>query len=266
MLLYVNVAKGFKGGSFPAIPGVDYRSFLPVTQEGLLDYEGGFKAKFFDRKLGVTGAIFYYDYSNKQLLTKIIDPLVGTGTALANIPKSQVKGAELEVTAVPFEGLHLSSGLTYLDATITDYIGINRAGVEANFAGTPMPYTPKWQYVLSADYDIPFTGNIRPFIGASLTGRTDTTSIVGSAAGSVQLKPGYRLSVPLDDLYLIPAYHVIDLRAGLQAADGTWRVMAWAKNVANTYYWQNVRLAFDGVTRYAGQPRTYGVTVSYRFK
>jgi hypothetical protein len=87
-----------------------------VTQEGLLDYEGGFKAKFFNRKLGVNGAIFYYDYSNKQLLTKIIDPLVRTATALANIPKSQVKGAELEVTAVPIEGLHLSSGLTYLDA------------------------------------------------------------------------------------------------------------------------------------------------------
>jgi outer membrane receptor protein involved in Fe transport len=42
--------------------------------------------------------------------------------------------------------------------------------------------------------------------------------------------------------------------------------MAWAKNVANTYYWQNVVTAFDGVTRYAGQPQTYGVTVSYRFK
>ena len=71
--------------------------------------------------------------------------------------------------------------------------------------------------------------------------------------------------MPLADTYSLSGYHVFDLRAGLQAADGTWRVMAWAKNVTNTYYWQNVVTAFDGVTRYAGQPQTYGVTVSYRF-
>ena len=265
VLLYVNVAKGFKGGSFPAIPATSYRSYLPVTQEGLLDYEGGFKAKFFNRKLGVNGAIFYYDYSNKQLLTKIIDPLVRTATALANIPKSQVKGAELEVTAVPIEGLHLSGGLTYLDATITNYVGINAATIEASFAGTPIPFTPKWQYVLSADYDIPSTGKIQPFIGVSLTGRTNTTSIVGSAVGSI-IRPGYRSSVSLADTYSIPEYKLLDLRAGIHAADGSWLVMAWAKNVANTYYWQNVVTAFDGVTRYSGQPRTYGVTVSYKFQ
>ena len=230
----------------------------------MLDYEGGFKTKFFNHKLQVEGAAFYYDYSDKQLLTKIPDPLVRTATALANIPKSQVKGAELEVTAVPIEGLHLSSGLTYLDATITNYVGINAATIEANFAGTPIPFTPKWQYVLSADYDIPPTGKIQPFIGASLTGRTDTTSIVGSAVGAI-IQPGYRSSVPLADTYSLPGYKVLDLRAGVAAADGTWRVMAWAKNVANTYYWQNVVTAFDGVTRYAGQPQTYGVTVSYRF-
>jgi iron complex outermembrane receptor protein len=264
VLLYVNVAKGYKGGSFPALPGLVYTSYLPVTQEGLLDYEGGFKAKFFDRKLGVNGAIFYYDYSNKQLLTKRLDPLVGTAMALANIPKSRVEGAELEVTAVPIEGLHLSSGLTYLDAIITNYVGINAATVVASFAGTPIPFTPKWQYVLSADYDIPFTGKIQPFIGASLTGRNDTTSIVGGADEAI-IRPGYRSSVPLADTYSLSGYHVFDLRAGLQAADGTWRVMAWAKNVTNTYYWQNVVTAFDGVTRYAGQPQTYGVTVSYRF-
>ena len=264
-LLYVNIAKGFKGGSFPAIPSTTYESYLPVEQESLLDYEGGFKAKFFDRKLGVNGAVFYYDYTNKQLLTKRIDPVLGNLQALANIPKSEVKGAELEVTAVPIEGLHLSSGITYLDATITDYIGINAAAVEASFAGTPIPFTPKWQYVLNADYDIPFTGNVQPFVGASLTGRTDTTSIVGSIAGTA-VKPGYRLSLPQADIYLLPSYRVIDLRAGIEAPDGNWRVMAWVKNVANTYYWQNVAPASEAVDRYAGQPRTYGVTVNYKFK
>jgi iron complex outermembrane receptor protein len=265
VLLYVNVARGYKAGSFPSLPAISYRSYLPVTQEGLLDYEVGFKTKFFDHKLGVNGAAFYYDYTNKQLLTKILDPLVHTTQALANIPKSQVKGAELEVTAVPIEGLHLSSGLTYLDAIITNYVGINAAGVSTDFAGSPIPFTPKWQYVLSADYDIPTTSSkIQPFIGVTLTGRTGTTSIVGSAIGT-SILPGYHSAVPLANIYSIPSYNVLDLRAGLEAPDGTWRAMVWAKNVTNTYYWNNVIPAYEAVTRYAGQPQTYGVTFNYKF-
>jgi outer membrane receptor protein involved in Fe transport len=42
--------------------------------------------------------------------------------------------------------------------------------------------------------------------------------------------------------------------------------MAWAKNVTDTYYWQNVVNAFDSVSRFAGQPRTFGVTFSYNIK
>ena len=265
VLLYVNVAKGFKAGSFPAIPATSYRSYLPVTQESLLDYEVGFKTKFFDHKLGVDGAAFYYDYTNKQLLTKILDPLVHTTQALANIPKSRVEGAELEVTAVPIEGLYFSAGVTYLEADITKYVGINAAGVSTDFAGTPIPFTPKWQYVLSADYDFPTTSDkIQPFVGVTLTGRTNTTSIVGSAVGTPIL-PGYRSAVPLANIYSIPGYSVLDLRAGIEAPDGTWRAMVWAKNVTNTYYWNNVIPAYEAVARYAGPPQSYGVTFNYKF-
>jgi outer membrane receptor protein involved in Fe transport len=265
VLLYVNVAKGYKGGSYPAVPAITYRSYLPVVQEGLLDYEGGFKASLFDRRLNINGAVFYYKYDNKQLLTRQPDALVGTVNALDNIPRSEVKGAELEVMVAPMAGLRFAAGVTYLDAKITKYVGINAATILADFAGTPIPFTAKWQYVLSADYDLPTSGQIRPFIGATLTGRTDTTSIVGSAIGAT-IRPGFRSSAPLSDLYRVPGYTLLDLRAGIQAADGSWRAVAWAKNVTNKAYTVNSVTAFESVTRYVGQPRTYGVTVSYKFK
>jgi outer membrane receptor protein involved in Fe transport len=41
--------------------------------------------------------------------------------------------------------------------------------------------------------------------------------------------------------------------------------MFWAKNVTNKYYWQNITAAFEGVSRWAGQPATYGVTFGVKF-
>ena len=51
------------------------------------------------------------------------------------------------------------------------------------------------------------------------SGRSDTTSIVGSAIGAI-IRLGFRSSVPLANTYLIPAYNVLDFRAGVEAADG----------------------------------------------
>jgi outer membrane receptor protein involved in Fe transport len=264
MLLYVNVAKGYKAGSYPILAATSFASYLPIVQESLLDYEAGFKAKLFDRKLSLNGAVFYYDYRNKQLLTKIIDPVVGTIPALANIPKSRVKGAELELTAAPVEGLQLTGGLTYLDAKITKYDGVNAAGLRDNFAGTDIPFTPKWQYTLSADYTVPMSGSFRPFLGATVTGRSQSISIVGGDRGLTP-QPGYRAAVPLGTTFNLPSYTLLDLRAGVEAEDGSWRLMVWGKNITNKYYWQNAITSYDVVTRYAGQPATYGVTFGYKF-
>jgi outer membrane receptor protein involved in Fe transport len=264
LLLYANVSKGYKGGSYPVIGTTIYTSYLPVKAESLLDYEAGFKAQLLDRKLGINGAVFYYDYTDKQLLTKRRDVIAGLIPRLENVPKSRVKGAELELNAEPVEGLRLSGGVTYLDASITKYVGVNAGGATADFAGTVIPFTPKWQYVANADYSVPVGGPIRPFVGATLTGRTGTTSIVGSAEGAI-IRAGYRSSIPIAEMYDIPAYTLLDLRAGVEAEDGTWRLMVWGKNVTNKYYWQNVTSAFEGVSRYAGQPATYGVTFGHKF-
>jgi outer membrane receptor protein involved in Fe transport len=264
LLIYANVAKGYKGGSFPTYASLIYTSFLPVVQESLLDYEAGFKARLLDRKLSVNGAVFWYDYKNKQLLTKQPDLLSGLSQQIANIPKSRIRGAELEMSATPVEGLRLTGAMTYLDAKITEYVGTNAGGTQADFAGTKIPFTPKWQFLATADYDLPVTGPVRPFIGATFTKRSSTTSIVGSASGAI-INPGFRTSVTIGEVYDIKGYGILDLRAGVAAEDESWRLMFWAKNVTNKYYWNNAITAFEIVVRYAGQPATYGVTFGHKF-
>jgi hypothetical protein len=92
--------------------------------------------------ISVNGAVFYYDYTNKQLLSKILDPVFGVLPAPVNVPKSEVKGAELAIDWAPFQELHLGLSGDYLDATVTQYTGVNQNGVLANFGGSAMPFTP----------------------------------------------------------------------------------------------------------------------------
>jgi iron complex outermembrane recepter protein len=139
-------------------------AYAPVTQESVLAYQAGFKLTALDRKLSLTGAAYYYDYKNKQLRTKIIDPIFNLIEALANIPRSDIRGGELEAALRPVTGLSIRLAGTFTDAKIKQYTGINAGGTLANFAGTEMPLTPKWQGVASADYEWDM-GRVRPFVG-----------------------------------------------------------------------------------------------------
>src|SRR5690606_6615816 len=47
-LLYANVAKGYKAGSFPSVAASTTEQSQPVVQESLLSYEAGVKATMFD--------------------------------------------------------------------------------------------------------------------------------------------------------------------------------------------------------------------------
>jgi outer membrane receptor protein involved in Fe transport len=266
LLLYANVAKGYKAGGFPVTTALFANTNNPIGQESLLDYEAGFKARFLDRRLSLNGAVFLYDYRNKQLLGRIRDLAINQLiAALENIPKSQVKGLELELTGTPIDGLQFSAGLTYLDGKIKKYSGLNASGVTADFAGERIPYTSKWQYLLSVDYTLPTGGNLKPFVGATLTGRSSATAIIGTFEGAPQLA-GFRSSLPIDEIYKLPKYTLVDARVGVETGDGDWRFTAFGRNIGNKFYVSNVVTSFESISRYTGQPATYGVIISHKFR
>src|SRR3546814_183770 len=123
ILLYANVAKGYKAGSAPHLSGAIFDAYAPVKQESLLDYKVGFKAQLMDRRLSINGAAFYYDYKNKQTRAKFVDPIFGALDKLLNVPKSTIKGAEVEINARPVPGLSFTASATYLDAKVKEYTG-----------------------------------------------------------------------------------------------------------------------------------------------
>ncbi|MHA3795379.1 TonB-dependent receptor [Rhizorhabdus wittichii] len=253
MLLYTTVSKGYKAGSIPRSGATFIKQNQPVRQESVMAYEAGFKATLFDRMLQLNGAAFWYDYKNKQLRNRIVDPIIGLLEILTNIPKSRIRGAELSATLRPVDGLNLSLSGAYTDGKITKFTGVNFAGKVADFSGTVMPLAPKWEGTASVEYTFP-GDKLRPFVGADLSARSHTFSIIG----------GQNVFFGGEQSFKLRGYSLLDLRAGIGAADGAWTATVFGKNVFNTYRWSNATALYDNLVRYAGTPATYGVTVSFR--
>jgi outer membrane receptor protein involved in Fe transport len=226
-----------------------------------LAYEGGVKATLAEGRAQLNGAVFYYDYTNKQLLSKVIDPTFGILDALQNIPKSSIRGAEVSLVLRPIKPLTLNLDATYMKGRIDRFSGFNSAGVQANFAGSQMPQTPDWQLSTDAEYRFSAFSGYEGYVGASASYRSSTVSIIGGDITPSEYRG--ELASP----YSIAGYTLVNVRAGLNSADGHWRYELWGKNIFDKYYWYDtLQTTGDTVSRYAGMPVTYGITVGYKFK
>jgi outer membrane receptor protein involved in Fe transport len=248
-LVYANISKGYKAGGFPSLGATAASQYLPAIQESVIAYETGFKTTTADRKLHLDGAVFYYDYQDKQILGRVLDPLFGPLLQMINVPKSRVTGAELQASWFPIEGLALTAGGSYVDSEVLNgFVNYNPDGVLSNLGGQAFPNTPKWQLVSDVNYSWPINDQLKGFVGGGATHQDKTNSQLGELP-TLNVK----------------AYTLIDLRAGVESQDGVWRLSAWGRNVGDAYYWTAANRNLDTTVRFAGRPATYGASLSYRF-
>lgn len=249
VLIYANVSRGYKAGGFPDLAATLDTQFLPATQESLVAYEAGFKTTLAARTLQLNGAVFYYDYSDKQILGKVLDPVFGPLLRLINVPESAITGAELQATWAPVRGLTVNAGGSYIKSEIQDHFtNYDPAGALVDFDGESFPNTPEWQLVMDVDYRWDVSPGLVGFVGGGVTYQSSTNSQLGE--------------LPELD---IDGYALVDLRAGLESDDGAWRLSAWGQNVGDVYYWTAANRNLDTTVRFAGRPATYGVTLSLEF-
>jgi outer membrane receptor protein involved in Fe transport len=259
-LFYFTVSKGFKAGSAPAVGASRDAQLIPVTQEELLAYEVGAKSELLDRRLQLNVALFHYDYTNKQELGRLLDPIYGALQALFNIPKSKEDGAEVSVIWRATDGLTLNGAVTYLDSQVTSNFfdtGPYPLGPTdlINFKGEAFPFTPKWSVQYGARYDWTLANNLRAFVSADASYQSRSSAAFGAFEAVADHAPS------LD----IKGYGLLNLTAGVGPADGRWRAEVWGKNVTDAYYWNSANYVSDTVVRLTGMPATYGLRLSYRY-
>lgn len=259
-LLYATVSQGYKAGTFSAIGASRILQYTPATEEKVLAFEAGFKAPLADRKVQLNGAAFYYDYSDKQVRGRIADPVFGLLEKMLNVPKSYIFGLEGELIVKPVEGLHLSTSATYLKAKVTsDYSKTpdgqavyNAAGYTGNFRDSELPYTPKFSANADVQYEAPLSGNLKGFVGSTLTYQARQNTTFNNAA------------LPAAD-FEIGGYATLDARIGVAAADGRWRATIYGRNITDKSYTTAVSTYLDTLIRYRGKPTVYGLSLSYKY-
>jgi len=270
VLLYANISEGYKQGSFPTSSPAGWVGLEPVTQESVLAYEVGTKGQYMDGRVNLNAAAFFYKYDDKQVRGSILDPVFEVLPQLRNIPESEVKGAEVELTVSPVDGLVVSLSTVYLDTEITEggENQFNDVGQPWDFTGAELPFTAEWSHKVDVEYTWD-TRHFSPFVGITyMYDDSKTAAIDGYNFAPIATPDGFpqnRAHPGFEKPFVIDSYDLINARAGVSALDGSWTLFLWAKNLKDDYYWNNVNVAEDNISRSAGLPRTYGATFSYQF-
>ena len=248
MLLFASVTQGYKSASTPVNAASKSEQNAPATQEGLLAYEVGMKAQFFNQRLQTNSSLFFYDYEDKQVASFFPDPIYRALARLQNVPKSEAYGFETEVTWLVNENLTAMGGLTLLQTEIKEFDTSESFGLPTSRAGDPFLYSPETSLSLALLYDRPVTEQYG--LRGSLSGRWQSDSTAGD---------------PDDPLYDIDSYGVLNGSIGLYTLNDTWEFSVWGQNLTDEYYTQQVTTNANVVVRYGNKPRTYGASLTYRF-
>jgi len=200
----------------------------------------------------LNGALFYYDYKNKQVRgSRNTGFPFGVLPALVNVPKSHEYGVELQADWRPAPGWTAGLNATFTKSKIVDFPSgyDNFTLVTHDFSGQPIPNTPEVLANADLQYEWDLSGGYTAFLG----GNVNYTSATHSGFGEYELEK-------------VDPYALLDLRAGMESFDRHWRATLWAHNATDKYYWINQLRIGDTTTKVTGMPVTYGANFTYRFK
>ncbi len=153
-MAYTSLSSGYKAGGFGdrtlrcggdvSGPGVrkcadgqpNTETFLPYKPELVTNFEIGYKGKFLDKKLSVSGVAFAMNYKDQQLTnTYFVSKYVPDKPCNSDQPKcdvyetwrtinvgnTQIRGLEIEWDYKPWPGAKIGGAATLLDTKIHDF-------------------------------------------------------------------------------------------------------------------------------------------------
>jgi iron complex outermembrane receptor protein len=251
-LLFATVSHGFKSGGFNGANSNTVSQLQPYKPETLTSYEIGAKASLLDRSLQLNVSAFWYDYRNKQEQDLAVT-FVGNISGLTNVPKSRIRGAEVELHWLPVKGLTFDLGAAYLNTLIKEWMAVSQAShwpvtVYTDASGLQLANSPKWQLNGTAAYEFPVTSSLNMNVAGDVIYK-------GSTTGGAKLITDATAS-----------YWLANARIGISGVDGRWHVTAWGKNIFNKYYYPSAFIGGNGpYVRANGMPATYGLTVGFKY-
>ncbi|ARS26535.1 TonB-dependent receptor [Sphingomonas sp. KC8] len=256
IMTYARIASGYKAGGFN--PRAINDGYDPET---LTSYEWGVKSEFFDRRLRFNGTLFYMDLKDKQL-NQFVAGSGGAASQTLNAGKADFKGVEIEVEALPFDGLRLNGSLGYVDRKFKELLAVDPTdNQEKDYASIgQFSYSPSTTANVGAQY------SINDVAGGTLSIRADYTY---KSKVHYNVLPGAPFA-RFDADIAAPGYGLIDGRitlADVAVGGGEATFTLWSKNLTNKVYRASGIdfTSFGYAINIYGEPRSYGFDVKFKF-
>jgi iron complex outermembrane receptor protein len=186
MLLYASAAKGFKSGGYNGIIITSLNDAqTPYGPESNWTYEFGLKTDLLDHRLRINAAYFYQKGTNIAAnATTLVDGVLTS--PVRNVGDATIQGLELEMSAVPMDGLTVFYRPTLLKGKYTRLIpGAAPALALERYGVNPTPgRLPSLAY--SAGFDYQRDIQLGNYSGRFLSGMTYWRTTAHPTGGSNQ--------------------------------------------------------------------------------
>ena len=267
VMAYAIAATGFKDGGFNARQ-TSAGTPLAFNPENSTTYEVGLKSALFDHRVVLNADVYRMELKGFQ--ESKLNPLTGIGFIVGNAGDRRVDGLEVDLQWVPIEHLTLAASGQVNDAKFTSYssaqcyVGKTADGVlpgTCNYTGLRPAYNPKMTGSLSANWEGPLS----------------STGLKGFVNGSVTYQDKQFEDASLDPRSLQGAYTLTNLRVGVGAPDGSWKLSLFGKNLGDKAYYvaeaaqplaglisAGGTASAQGFFGWYGTPRTYGIELTVR--
>lgn len=236
--LYGGFSRGFRSGGFnqTGVGGVaSANGIVGVSDvfkaETANTFELGFKTRMADRKITFNGAVYSTLSKNSYFFVFLAQ---NSTQNLGNIPKTRIKGFELELQARPIPSVELNAAVGYTWSDIKKF-------PDATVIGNEAPLISRYTYNLGAQFTPELGGNMEGLF------RLDYRR-----TGKTWWEP-YNTTVrkPVD---------LVDVRAGVKGE--AWSLTGFATNLFNKKY--NAEFSPGGFV-FKARPRIYGLEATYTF-
>ncbi len=257
--LYGTASRGYKSGGFATFgydlhgqdvnddgSAPDGTTPLEFDPEQVDSFEIGAKTRLLGNTLQLNAALFYYDYTDLQLV------YFDQGSSLvANVGEARGQGLEVDLRWVPDQHWDATVGVSLLDTEITDATDIIDVGACSDCDGNSLSFAPE--------------------VSAStiLTYRTP----IASGEGFITTEYVYRSKMyggpdNLPDA-TVDSWNEVNFRLGYRS-DSAWYVTLWVENAFDELYfergWENADAdnqfgygLFNELV-WPSRPRTVGIT------
>ena len=249
---YVSANRGFKSGGFNGRANTAFDvAHAKFDPEYVWTYELGLKGSSADRRFRGSAAAFHSSYSDFQAR---VSQDVGTFPVL-NAAKLNIKGVELEGSAMLGEATTLSAQIGWMDAKYDKFddfrLDPSYPGYDLNVSHDHVPFSPDWtaRVALQHVFSLGDVGSLT--LGGDVSYRGDTW-----------------LSVDNRDVLSQDAYTLVGAYGVWDSPQMAWQLRAGVRNLTDKEYkteGQEFASVGNIQTAYYGLPRNWYVSLRYNF-